>query len=83
VGVARKSGITFDPHRLDYELAIRALSADDLSERSGVPAPTISRARHGRAMNSTTVRSIVAALKQSPVDPGLVALIAKPTNGEG
>ena len=52
MGVARKIGITFDPHRLDYELAIEALSADDLSERFGVPRRTVVGARHGSAMSA-------------------------------
>ena len=81
MGITRKTGIALDAARLDYELGIRGLSADDLSARSGVPAPTLSRARHGRSMNANTVRAIVNALKAIPIDEELLALVAKPTNG--
>jgi len=61
--------------QLDRELARRGWNATDLARASGCSAATISGARRGRPVSSTTLCKIAQALRQAPVIPGIDDLI--------
>jgi transcriptional regulator with XRE-family HTH domain len=60
---------------LDRELARRGWNATDLARASGCSAATISGARRGRPVSSTTLCKIAEALRSAPVIPGIDDLI--------
>ena len=72
--------IRLDPARLERELARRGWNATDLAKASGCSPATISGARRGRAVTSSTVAKIAEALRQAPVLPGIDELLGP--NGE-
>ena len=61
--------------QLDRELARRGWNATDLARASGCSAATISGARRGRPISSTTLCKIAEALRKAPVIPGIDELI--------
>lgn len=61
--------------QLDRELARRGWNASDLARASGCSAATISGARRGRPISSTTLSKIAEALRNAPVIPGIDELI--------
>ncbi len=61
--------------QLDRELARRGWNATDLARASGCSAATISGARRGRPISSTTLSKIAEALRAAPVIPGIDELI--------
>lgn len=61
--------------QLDRELARRGWNATDLARASGCSAATISAARRGRPISSTTLSKIAEALRNAPVIPGIDELI--------
>jgi transcriptional regulator with XRE-family HTH domain len=61
--------------QLDRELARRGWNATDLARASGCSSATISGARRGRPISSTTLCKIAEALRSAPVIPGIDELI--------
>jgi len=76
--VGRRNGHRLDPARLDYQLALRGMTARKLSEVAGIPEVTLSRARHGRLVTEGTLRRLTTALLQIPLMAGADLLIAPP-----
>lgn len=74
----RRAGTRLDAARLDFELGRRGLTGRRLSELSGVPEVTISRARHGRPVTERTLRKLTNALLSVPLLIGADLLIADP-----
>lgn len=70
--------IWLDAERLSYEMGRRGLSAERLSELSGIAEATISRARHGHSIRSATLRELARGLLTQPIDDRCDLLIAKP-----
>lgn len=82
-GLPRRSGVSIDVPRLDYEMARRAITQRQLARQAGVPEVTLSRARHGRRVTNSTLRRLSTALLQIPLMVGADLLIAPPArNGE-
>jgi transcriptional regulator with XRE-family HTH domain len=79
--IRRRSGVRLDPAKLDHELGRRGLTARRLAELSGIPEPTLSRARHGRPITERHLRALADALLTIPVLAGVDLLISAPTNG--
>lgn len=61
--------------RLDRELALRGWSAQDLVRASGISAATISAARQGRPVRSSSISRIVTALLAAAVIEGVAELL--------
>jgi transcriptional regulator with XRE-family HTH domain len=76
--IPRRSGIRLDAGKLDHELSRRGVTARRLAEVSGVPEVTLSRARHGRLVNESTLRRLSTGLLQIPLLVGADLLIAEP-----
>jgi transcriptional regulator with XRE-family HTH domain len=62
----RNQGVVVNPETLARALALRAMTARKLAERSGVGEATISRARRGRHISEGTLRKLTAALLACP-----------------
>jgi transcriptional regulator with XRE-family HTH domain len=60
---------------LDRELVRRGWSAKDLADAAGCSPGTISAARHGRALTSSTVAKIARALRDAPIVNGIDELL--------
>jgi transcriptional regulator with XRE-family HTH domain len=60
---------------LDRELVRRGWSAKDLADAAGCSPGTISSARHGRALTSSTVAKIARALRDAPIVKGIDELL--------
>lgn len=60
--------VLVDAARLQYELAIRGMSANDLAKKIGVSAATMSAIRHGRRIAETSLRLIAGGLEAIPVN---------------
>jgi urease gamma subunit len=73
-----RAGVRLDRTRLDYELAIRGISAQELSSACGVHAVVLSRARNGHAVREVTFRKIASGLNAIPVMDGAAELLAEP-----
>jgi transcriptional regulator with XRE-family HTH domain len=67
--------VQLDPARLERELARRGWNASDLARAAGCSIATISGARRGRAISSSTLSKIANALLQAPVVPGIDDLL--------
>jgi transcriptional regulator with XRE-family HTH domain len=67
--------IRLDAARLERELARRGWNATDLAKASGCSPATISGARRGRAVTSSTLSKIAEALRLAPVVPGVDELL--------
>jgi transcriptional regulator with XRE-family HTH domain len=67
--------VRMNAEQLDRELARRGWNATDLARAAGCSAATISGARRGRPISSTTLCKIAEALRQAPVIPGIDELI--------
>ncbi|MEO8745140.1 MAG: helix-turn-helix transcriptional regulator [Candidatus Dormiibacterota bacterium] len=67
--------VRLSPARLDRELARRGWNATDLANASGCSPATISAARRGRAVTSSTLSKIADALRQAPVIDGVDHLL--------
>lgn len=67
-----------DPARFAHELARRGITQRQLAEVAGVPASTISRARHGRQLAERTLNKLMAALREFPMLDGVELLIQGP-----
>lgn len=67
--------VRLSPARLDRELARRGWNATDLANASGCSPATISAARRGRAVTSSTLSKIADALRQAPVIDGVDDLL--------
>lgn len=67
--------VRMNAEQLDLELARRGWNATDLARASGCSAATISGARRGRPISSTTLCKIAEALRKAPVIPGIDDLI--------
>lgn len=78
--IPRRSGVTLDKDRFDYELAIRAIPARKLAELSGVHEVILSRARRGQPIATGTLRKITQALLRVPTLPGAELLVTRPEN---
>jgi transcriptional regulator with XRE-family HTH domain len=66
-----------DSGQLEYELAIRGMSALDLARKSRVSPATVSGALAGKRIQAATLRLIAAAIAATPVDEVIVRLIAQ------
>jgi transcriptional regulator with XRE-family HTH domain len=78
MSIGRRSGITIDAERLDYEISRRGITQAELARRAGVPEPTLSHARHGRRVTNGTMRRLTTALLQIPLMVGADLLIVAP-----
>ena len=67
--------VRLNAEQLNRELARRGWNATDLARASGCSAATISGARRGRPVSSTTLCKIAEALRAAPVIPGIDELI--------
>jgi transcriptional regulator with XRE-family HTH domain len=76
--IPARTGVRLDAEKLDHQLALRGITARQLAERSGVPEPTISRARHGRPISESTLRRLSRALFETPLLLGADLLICDP-----
>ncbi len=72
--------VRMNAEQLDRELARRGWNATDLARASGCSAATISGARRGRPISSTTLCKIAEALRSTPVIPGIDELIGTELN---
>lgn len=61
--------------RLDHELRLRGLTAQQLSRLSGVSQVTLSRLRAGRRVRNSTLTRIGRALAGAPPAPGVEGLL--------
>jgi len=68
-------GIRLDRDRLDRELALRGLTAHQLSALAKVAPATLSRARHGHPVTPRTLSKLAMALTRVPVVPGAADLL--------
>jgi transcriptional regulator with XRE-family HTH domain len=59
--------VQLDRAQFDYELARRNLTARELSRLTGIPEPTISKARHGRRVRPGTLQRLSSALARQPI----------------
>jgi hypothetical protein len=75
-----RAGVRLDRTRLDYELARRGISAQELSTAIGVHAVVLSRARNGHAVRPVTFRKIASGLLAIPPLDGAVELLAEPAS---
>jgi Helix-turn-helix len=73
-----RAGVRLDRNKLDFELARRGISAQELSTLIGVHAVVLSRARNGRAIRETTFRKIANGLRGIPLLDGAVELLSEP-----
>jgi hypothetical protein len=73
-----RAGIRLDRNKLDFELARRGISAQDLSLLIGVHAVVLSRARNGHSIRETTFRKIANGLLGIPLLDGAVELLSEP-----
>jgi DNA-binding Xre family transcriptional regulator len=78
IAISPRSGIVIDAAKLDYELGRRGITARELAARTGIPEPTISRARHGRPVSESTLRRLSTGLLEIPLWLGTDLLIAEP-----
>jgi transcriptional regulator with XRE-family HTH domain len=76
--IPARTGVRLDAEKLDHQLGLRGITARELAERSGIPEHTISRARHGRPVNESTLRRLSTALLEIPLFRGIDLLIAEP-----
>jgi transcriptional regulator with XRE-family HTH domain len=79
----RNQGFRLNPETFDHQLALRALTARQLAQLSGVNESTISQARHGhRHISDRTLRRLSAALLDVPLLLGaeLVVGLAEPAS---
>jgi hypothetical protein len=76
--IPARGGVRIDAAKLDYELGLRAITARQLAAKTGIPEPTISRARHGRPVTESTLRRLSKGLLSFPVMKGVDLLIAEP-----
>ena len=67
--------VKVDPERLGYELAVRGLSATDLSRRARLSPATVSAALSGRPISATSLRLIAKVLVETPVDTVISQLL--------
>jgi transcriptional regulator with XRE-family HTH domain len=63
----RNQGFRLNAETFAHQLALRALTARQLAELSGVNESTISLARHGRHISDRTLRRLSAALLDVPL----------------
>lgn len=78
--IGPRAGIRLDRNKLDFELARRGISAQDLSLSIGVHAVVLSRARNGHAIREATFRKIVNGLLGIPPLDGAVELLDEPAS---
>lgn len=71
-------GVRLDRSKLDFELARRGISAQELGLVIGVHAVVLSRARNGHAIRETTFRKIASGLLAIPPLDGAVELLEEP-----
>ena len=71
--------LRLDGGRFRRELAIRAVTARDVSRVSGVAPNTLTRCLHGAPISVGTLRAVVKALQSMPVLQGVDELIATET----
>lgn len=72
-----------DPEWLEYQRAIRGLSASDLARVARISAATMSAGGAGKRLAEASWRQIAKALKATPVDPIIEALLPKPGKAPG
>lgn len=61
--------------RLVAELAARDLDVTDLAEKTGLDEDTIGRARRGEPISQRSLQLIRDALRSTPIDPFLAAMV--------
>jgi len=71
-------GVTVDGQRLDYELAIRGLSAQTLAKSTGLSPATVSVARRSGRVQVESLALIVRVLDATPINPTLERLLRSP-----
>jgi DNA-binding Xre family transcriptional regulator len=75
-----RAGVRLDRNKLDFELARRGISAQELSEVIGIHAVVLSRARNGHAIRERTFRRIASGLLAIPLLDGAGELLAEPAS---
>jgi hypothetical protein len=80
--IPRRSIVGVEADRLTFELARRGITAEALAARAGIPAPSLSRIRHGHGCGARTMRALADALLSFPVHAGADALITRPDRGD-
>jgi DNA-binding Xre family transcriptional regulator len=73
-----RTGVRLDRAKLDYELALRGITARELGRRIGLSEVALSRARHGHAIREATLRRIADGLRGIPPVDGAAALLVAP-----
>jgi transcriptional regulator with XRE-family HTH domain len=74
-----RTGVLLDRAKLDYELALRGITARELGARIGVNEITLSHARNGRCVREGTLRRIAEGLRAIPQLEGAADLLAEPS----
>ncbi len=71
-----KVGTRLDPVKFNRALAARGLDGDKLAKLAALDHSTVSRARRGKSVTSTTIEKLIQALQQVPVMAGAEDLLA-------
>jgi transcriptional regulator with XRE-family HTH domain len=75
--------IAVETERLQYELAIRAMTRSSLARKAGVSKATVSSTFAGNPISETTLGLIAEALTATPVNPTIESLLAPPGGASG